>query len=241
MPEPAPDPSLEAARSQDFADSDRLLRDDVRQLGALVGEILAEQLGPGFLDEVERVRRAAIARREAGQGVEELAGVLGAPGLREAGELVRAFATYFQAINLAERVHRIRRRRDYEREGGAPQPGSLRAVLQGLRADGVDLGEIAALLPRLRIEPVFTAHPTEAVRRALLQKEQEIVACLVADIDRGRTPAERRADRERMRMALTAGWQTAEAPPARPSVSDELEHVGFYLSDVLYRVLPLRS
>ena len=86
---------------------------------------------------------------------------------------------------------------------------------------------------------MFTAHPTEAVRRALLQKEQEIVSCLVADIDRGRTPAERRADRERMRMALTAGWQTAESPPARPSVADELEHVGFYLSDVLYRVLPV--
>ena len=236
---PSSDLSHDAARAQDFADSDRLLRDDVRELGALVGEILAEQLGPGFLDEVERIRRAAIARREAGQGVEELVGVLGAPDLREAGELVRAFATYFQAINLAERVHRIRRRRDYEREGGAPQPGSLRAVLQGLRTRGVGLDEIAALLPRLRIEPVFTAHPTEAVRRALLQKEQEIVACLVADIDRGRTPAERRADRERIRMALTAGWQTAEAPPARPTVADELEHVGFYLSDVLYRVLPV--
>ena len=234
-----PQALTEEARDLDFAASDALLRDDVRQLGALVGEILAEQRGPGFLAEVERVRRAAIARREAGQGVGELASVLGAPDLREAGELVRAFATYFQAINLAERVHRIRRRRDYEREGGAPQPGSLRAVLQGLRADGVGLGEIAALLPRLRIEPVFTAHPTEAVRRALLQKEQEIVACLVADIDRGRTPAERRADRERIRMALTAGWQTAEAPPARPTVADELEHVGFYLSDVLYRVLPV--
>ena len=111
--------------------------------------------------------------------------------------------------------------------------------MQDLRAQGVGLDELAALLPRLRIEPVFTAHPTEAVRRALLQKEQEIVACLIADIDRGRTPAERRADRERIRMALTAGWQTAEAPPSRPTVADELEHVGFYLSDVLYRVLPV--
>ena len=86
---------------------------------------------------------------------------------------------------------------------------------------------------------MFTAHPTEAVRRALLEKEQEIVSSLVADIDRSRTPPERRADRERMRMALTAGWQTAEAPVERPSVADELEHVGFYLSDVLYRVLPV--
>lgn len=231
--------SPDLTRERDFAASDELLRDDVRQLGALVGEILAEQVGPAFLDEVERIRRAAIARREAGAGVDELVAALGMPDLAEAGDLVRAFATYFQAINLAERVHRIRRRRDYERDGSQPQPGSLRAVLQALRADGVGAAELAALLPRLRIEPVFTAHPTEAVRRALLQKEQEIVACLVADIDRGRTPAERRADRERVRMALTAGWQTAEAPPARPTVADELEHVGFYLSEVLYRVLPV--
>ena len=234
--EPAP---RDPGRESDFNDSDRLLRDDVRMLGALVGEILAEQVGPDFLEDVERIRRAAIRRRESGAGVEELAGEIGSVGLARAGNLVRAFATYFQAINIAERVHRIRRRRDYERDGSLPQPGSLRAVLQALRAEGVGPDEVAALLPSLCIEPVFTAHPTEAVRRALLHKEQDLVACLVADIDRGRTPSERRADRERMRMALTSGWQTAEAPPARPSVADELENVGFYLVDVLYRVLPV--
>jgi phosphoenolpyruvate carboxylase len=229
----------EPVRDLEFAPTDRLLREDVKQLGSLVGEILAEQVGPDFLAEVERTRRAAIRRREAGAKVDELANILAGVSQQRAGELVRAFATYFQAINLAERVHRIRRRRDYERDGRGPQPGSLRAVLQALRAEGVGVEEIVALLPRLRIEPVFTAHPTEAVRRELLEKEQEIISSLVADIDRGRTPTERRADRERMRMALTAGWQTAEAPVARPSVEDELEHVGFYLSDVLYRVLPV--
>jgi phosphoenolpyruvate carboxylase len=239
MPEPDAN-SEDSARAQDFTDSDRLLREDVKMLGALVGEILAEQVGPDFLDDVERLRRAAIARRASGAATDALAAELrGAGDLARASDLVRAFATYFQAINIAARVHRIRRRRDYARGGGAPQPGSLRAVLQSLRAEGVDAAALAALLQRLRIEPVFTAHPTEAVRRALLQKEQDIVGCLVADIDRGRTPAERRADRERMRMALTSGWQTAEAPAARPSVADELEHVGFYLSDVLYRVLPV--
>jgi phosphoenolpyruvate carboxylase len=239
MSTPLPETADEPLRDLEFAPTDRLLREDVKQLGSLVGEILAEQVGPDFLAEVERTRRAAIRRREAGARVDELADILAGVSQQRAGELVRAFATYFQAINLAERVHRIRRRRDYERGGRGPQPGSLRAVLQALRDEGVGAAEIAELLPRLRIEPVFTAHPTEAVRRELLEKEQEIIGSLVADIDRGRTPTERRADRERMRMALTAGWQTAEAPVARPSVEDELEHVGFYLSDVLYRVLPV--
>ena len=236
---PGAETADEPLRDLEFAPTDRLLREDVKLLGALVGEILAEQVGPDFLAEVERIRRAAITRRESGADIDALAASLAGATQQRAGELVRAFATYFQAINLAERVHRIRRRRDYERGGRGPQPGGLRAVLQRLREEGVGLDEMTALLPRLRIEPVFTAHPTEAVRRVLLEKEQEIVASLVADIDRERTPAERRADRERVRMALTAGWQTADTAPVRPSVADELEHVGFYLSDVLYRVLPV--
>ncbi|HJW47228.1 MAG TPA: phosphoenolpyruvate carboxylase [Lysobacter sp.] len=231
--------SEEPLRTVEFAPTDTLLREDVNMLGALVGEILAEQRSPEFLDEVERVRRAAIRRREANAPASELAQALQGVERDHANDLVRAFATYFQAVNVAERVHRIRRRRDYERQGAAPQPGGLRDVIGSLALQGVSLEELAALLPRLRIEPVFTAHPTEAVRRALLKKEHEIVTCLVDDIDRTRTPAERRVDRERIRLALTTSWQTAEAPPAKPSVADELQHVGFYLSEVLYRVLPV--
>jgi phosphoenolpyruvate carboxylase len=229
----------EPLRTVEFAPTDTLLREDVNMLGALVGEILAEQRSPEFLAEVERLRRTTIRRREANAPVSELAQALEGVELDHASDLVRAFATYFQAVNVAERVHRIRRRRDYERQGAAPQPGGLRDVIDGLARQGVSLEELIALLPRLHIEPVFTAHPTEAVRRALLKKEREIVTCLVDDIDRSRTPAERRVDRERIRLALTASWQTAEAPSAKPSVADEFQHVGFYLSEVLYRVLPV--
>ncbi|NUS39620.1 MAG: phosphoenolpyruvate carboxylase, partial [Lysobacter sp.] len=226
-------------RVVDFAPHDALLREDVKTVGALVGDILAEQRGPQFLAEVENLRRAAIRRRESNAPVAELADALAGVELEHAGDLVRAFATYFQAVNVAERVHRIRRRRDYERQGASRQPGGLRDVLATLAAQGVSLEEVVALLQRLRIEPVFTAHPTEAVRRALLEKERQIVTCLIDDIDRTRTPYEHRADLERMRLALTASWQTAETPPVKPSVADEFEHVGFYLSDVLYRVLPV--
>ena len=226
-------------REVDLPPTDQNLREDVNRLGALVGEILAEQRGEAFLALVERVRVAAILRREAEAHTDELAATLDGIDPETAEAVVRAFATYFNAVNLAERVHRIRRRRDYQRDARAPQPGGLVDALSKLKAEGVGADELAAQLARLRIEPVFTAHPTEAVRRALLEKEQEIVRCLVEDMDRNLTPQERRADLERMRMAFTAAWQTAESPPERPTVADELEHVGFYLSDVLYRVLPV--
>jgi len=223
----------------DFAESDTLLRDDVRRLGAMVGAMLAEQVSPDFLQQVEALRRIAIARREQGDPVDALAERLSEVALGDAEALVRAFAAYFGATNVAERVHRIRRRRDYQRTDSAAQPGSLEAVLRELRDDGVGLPELQALLPRICIEPVFTAHPTEAVRRALLLKERTIVERLVADIDRTRTPPERGADDARIRQSLTTMWQTTEVPPHKPTVADEVEHIGFYLSSVLYRVLPV--
>lgn len=229
----------EPLRDIDLPPTDVLLREDVKRLGALVGEILAEQVSPEFLDEVEALRIASIRRREAGAPIEDVAARLRELPLDRAELLVRAFHSYFQAVNLAERVHRIRRRRDYQRLGKAPQPGGLEDSLRRLRDEGVPAEQVLALLPRLRIEPVFTAHPTEAVRRALLEKESEVVRCLVGDIDRALTPQERRADLERMRLALTASWQTDENPPEKPTVADEFEHVAYYLSDVLYRVLPV--
>jgi len=234
---PSPDAPLREAL--EFAETDELLRDDVRRLGAMVGEMLAEQVSPQLLEQVEDVRRTAIARRENSEPVDDLAAHLSKVSLEDADALVRAFAAYFGAINLAERVHRIRRRRDHQRAGDAPQPGGLEAVLRGLRDDGVALEELRALLPRMLVEPVFTAHPTEAVRRALLEKERVVVERLVADIDRERTPTERRADQARIRLSLTAAWQTSEAPPLKPTVTDEVEHIGFYLANVLFRVLPV--
>ncbi len=236
---PAEAAPLESLRDIDLPPTDALLREDVKRLGALVGEILAEQVSPAFLADVEALRVAAIRRREAGAPIEALSDRLHELPLDRAELLVRAFAAYFQAVNLAERVHRIRRRRDYQRLGEAPQPGGLEDSLRQLKADGVDAATVSALIARMRVEPVFTAHPTEAVRRALLEKESEVVRCLIEDIDRNLTPQERRADIERMRLALTASWQTDETPPEKPSVADEFEHVAFYLSDVLYRVLPV--
>ncbi|MCC5793397.1 MAG: phosphoenolpyruvate carboxylase [Chromatiales bacterium] len=236
LPRPDADDSL---RTAGLPETDQLLRDDVRRLGALVGDILAEQLGEDFLAEVERVRVAAIGRRESGLRIDELVSLLADVPSARAGHLVRAFLAYFQVVNLAERVHRIRRRRDYQRVGAGAQPGGLADVLARLRHAGVTREELASLLQRLHIEPVFTAHPTEAVRRAVLDKERILARVLIDDIDRGLTPQERAAGLARIRQALTVAWQTAELPPEKPSVADEFEHVSFYLAEVLHAVLPV--
>lgn len=225
-------------RRVSFAAADEPLRDDVRRVGAIVGEMLAEQVGPAFLEQVERVRTTAIRRREDAGSFEALAALLQGLPVETAEALTRAFSTYFHAVNIAERVHRIRRRREYERDGSGPQPDGLVDVLTKLKASGVSSREILHWLGRLEVEPVFTAHPTEAVRRALLVKEQEITRCLIDEFDPSRTPHEQAADWARVRMALTAGWQTSETAAERPTVRDEFDHVGFYLSGPIYAIVP---
>jgi phosphoenolpyruvate carboxylase len=229
---------MESSREPDFLPHDGPLREDVGRLGSMVGRMLAEQGGNVFFERVEQVRTAAIRRRREGAPVTDLADSLAGLDAEHAEALARAFATYFQAVNTAERVHRIRRRRDYQRAGGAPQPESLLDVLGRLKAQGVGPEELLDWLEKLWIEPVFTAHPTEAVRRSLLEKEQAVVRSLIDNFDSARTPQERKEDDDRIYMALSSGWQTAEASPVRPTVQDEHHHVGFYLANPLYRIVP---
>jgi phosphoenolpyruvate carboxylase len=224
-------------REINFPEKDKPLREDVRVLGALVGEMLAEQESPEFLSQVEAVRRTAIERREDKAGAaQSLDDLLIGMDVAVAGRLVRAFTTYFQVVNLAEKVHRIRRRRDYLRRGEKAQPGGLLAVMRELKSHS--LLEVMGELKRLKIEPVMTAHPTESTRRTLLEKEQMILRRLVERLDPSRTPEEEAAALERIRAAVTSNWQTEMYPEQKLSVKNEMEHVLFYLTDVLYRVVP---
>src|SRR5882672_3670999 len=151
-----------------FPPKDAALRDDVHDLGALVGEILKEQGGTRLFDLVEGDRVAAIRRREgdpAGDSALRARVLDREPSAAK--ELVRAFSTWFQVVNLAEQVHRIRRRRQYFLDSAHPQPDGVEDALHSLKAQGLKLEEVLALLAGTRIEPIFTAHPTESPRRTL--------------------------------------------------------------------------
>jgi phosphoenolpyruvate carboxylase len=227
------------AREIPFEAKDLPLKADVSALGAIVGEVVREQCGEAFFDRLERVRRAAIDRREGHVwGTQALDEALGDSSAATAEDLVRAFSAYFQLVNLAEQVHRVRRRLAYEADESLPVPGSMHETLTRLRESGVTLGQVGRALSRIRLEPVFTAHPTEAVRRTLLDKEKHIARKLVERIETTQTPIETRRGLASIRAQVTAGWQTAEFASVRPSVAEEREHVLYYLGDVLYRVLP---
>jgi phosphoenolpyruvate carboxylase len=220
-------------RRQDitFEEKDQSLRDDVRTLGAMVGDLIREQNGDELFELVESARLRAIRRREGNEKPgEELKALVKNLDPRTASQLIRSFSTYFQMVNTAEKVHRIRRRRDYLRDVRIYQPGGLEDSLIKLKASGMDIEGMS-------IEPVFTAHPTEATRRTILRKEQNIVRHLVDLLNPSMTPQETAAALQNIRMLATTGWQTAEHPSEQMTVADELEHILFFMTDVLYRAV----
>jgi len=228
-------------RRQDitFEDKDQPLRQDVRILGTLVGELLKDQGGDELFDIVESARLRSIRRREEnevpGEGLAELVSNL---DLSLAMEVIRSFSTYFQMVNTAEKVHRIRRRREYLQEIGQFQPGSLEETLVKLKANGMDIQGLQDLLNRICIEPVFTAHPTEPTRRTILRKEQNIVRRLIDMLNPTMTAQETHACMQNIKLEMATGWQTDENPSEQMTVADELEHVLFFLTDVLYKAMP---
>ena len=224
-------------RRVEFPEKDLPLRQDVSLLGRLVGETLVEQHGPQLLEQVERVRKAAIGMREGEDaGAAELEKTLADLGVDEIRRIIKAFSTYLRLANLAEKVHRIRRRREYLKRGDTVQRGSLEQVLAQIAEHGAQ--DLAGAISNLRIRPVLTAHPTEAARRSFLEKEYSIIHRLVERLNPDRTPQEERQSLDRIRDAINSAWQTSAVPSVKPTVADELDNVLFYFTEVLYRVTP---
>lgn len=223
-----------------FPDKHLALREDVHQLGALVGDVLREQGGDGLYDLVEGDRVAAISHRQDVVPAEGslMMRVAGRPP-EQARDLVRAFSTWFQTVNLAERVHRIRRRREYFlTDHGRPQPGGIEDCLAQIKAQGLGLEQVLELIGQLAIEPILISHPTESTRRTQLRRQQRMAGTLLDGLNPNLDPVERRLLWERLRTEVTTGWQTEEHPRQRLTVADEREHAMFHFAEVLYRIVP---
>ncbi|HEY2073809.1 MAG TPA: phosphoenolpyruvate carboxylase, partial [Gaiellaceae bacterium] len=188
------------------------VRRDVRLLGDLLGRVLVEQEDESLLADVEHVRALARAARQGERG-DELRDAVEALPLERQASVLRAFALYFQLANVAEQHNRIRRLREYEREGRVPRE-SLAAALDEVGAADVSL------------KLVLTAHPTEAARRTVLAAHVRI-AKLLARLDDGEDVAGALA------AEITMLWQADEVRTRRPQVVDEIRNGHWFFEQSL--------
>jgi phosphoenolpyruvate carboxylase len=229
-----------ARQTVHFPIKDVALRDDVHSLGELVGEVLREQGGDALFEAVEGDRQAALNRR-AGDATAAVELTLRTRGraATEARDLVRAFSTWFQMVNMAEKVHRIRRRRQYLNESSVGQPGGIDEALLKLKSRGLQLDDVRKLLQEIWIEPVMTAHPTESKRRTILRNQKVIAELLLSRLDLPANSNEARVNWQRVRSEVTTGWQTADNSRQRLTIADEREHVLFFVVEVIYKIIPV--
>src|ERR1700746_556569 len=226
------------------------LRRDVRSLGILLGRVLVEQEGEAFFEVVERLRRLLIQHREqppAGTAAEEFeAGlmaqareIISGLSVNDAYRITKAFAIYFELTNLAETTHRKRRRRAARlQDGRSPAEGSFRGTLLRLRAAGISLPSILDSLGKIRVTPVFTAHPTEITRHTIRLKRRRIARWLERLDQVPPSRADALECESQILVEITALWQTDEIRLKKPTVRDEI-HMGLdYFPMVLFETIP---
>ena len=202
------------------------LRADVRKLGDLLGESLVRQEGQELLELVEAVRKAVKDG-----GGDELLSTL---SIDQSVQLVRAFSTYFNLANVAEQVHRARVLADARAQGGSWMAKAVDkiAAAQSAKLVGHEFSteDVTRWINELMVRPVFTAHPTEAARRSVLNKLGRVAKLL----DEPSTPAQL----TRLAETIDVLWQTDELRVGRPEPLDEAMNALYYLDDLFKLTIP---
>ena len=231
---------LEGTAQDPEQDTD--LRRDVRRVSTLLGESLVRQHGPELLAMVEQVRLLTKESKEAARGetgtgpwsandvAEQVREVLSSLPLEQATDLVRAFAFYFHLANAAEQVHRVRSLRSRSEKDG----WLAKAVTEIAEKAGTEA--LQKVVNELDVRPIFTAHPTEASRRSVLDKIRKLSDILATESEEGST-ARSRQDRK-LAEIIDQMWQTDELRKVRPTPLDEARNAIYYLRNILTDAMP---
>ena len=229
MSAPAPSGDEEGGDRVDGA-----LRDDIRLLGGLLGESLVRQAGSGLLDLVEHVRAESKAAVADSAARSRLTGVLAALDLPTGTLLGRAFLAYFHLANIAEQVHRA----DELTQRSTVAVSALERTVNDLLVANLDPTAIAAVVARLDVRPVLTAHPTESSRRSILTLRRRVATLLRQRTDARSSGADRARAQRRLAELIDLLWQTEEVRRERPTPLDEAGATLFYLDKLAQLVIP---
>ena len=213
--------------------------DDIRLLGRVLGDVIAEQAGRDVLETVEHVRTLAVEARRGDDGDDELLGAaLSGLDIPTTLHVIRAFSWFSLLSNIAQDVHQSRRRRHHRSIGSPPQEGTITHALDVAQAAGCQPDDLVTLLQTVEVSPVFTAHPTEVRRKTILDTQRRIAAMLG---QRGRLqldPIEQTEWEAELRMHVLTLWQTALLRLSKLRVRDEIDDALRYYQLTLLKEVP---
>ena len=219
---------------------DKNLRSRVRLFGNLLGEVLREQAGEGILYAVEELRKGYIRLRkdESEKLRKRLSRLIDSLTPNELTNVIRAFNLYFSLVNIAEESFQHRARRLLARKHGPLWYGSFTQTLQEFHDEGVDLQQIQTLLNHTLYMPVFTAHPTEAIRRTVMYALRHIFITSEKLDDRRISRYEREEIRQEIKQQIQVLWKTDEVRVNKPAVEDEIRNGLYFFHESLFEAVP---
>ncbi|KNY07570.1 phosphoenolpyruvate carboxylase [Microbacterium sp. GCS4] len=216
------------------------MRSDVRMLGALLGQVLRESGGDELFADVERLRLATIQAydEETSDAFERAASIAESFSIERADEVARAFTCYFHLVNLAEEHQRVRVLRERAGQPGREDAADTVASAYARLKSEIGDDEARRRLEGLRFHPVFTAHPTEARRRAVSSSIRRLSELLTQHDAASENGAEQHRARRRMLEEIDTLWRTAPLRAQKPSPTDEVRTVMSVFDETLFTTVP---
>jgi phosphoenolpyruvate carboxylase len=225
-------------RTQVGREATEPMREDIRLLGAILGDTVREQNGEEVFDLVERARVESFRVRRSEIDRAELARMFDGIDIHQAIPVIRAFTHFALLANVAEDIHRERRRAAHVAAGEPPQNSSLAATYLKLDSAELDSGTVAEALTGALVSPVITAHPTETRRRTVFDTQHRITELMRLRLHgHSQTEDGRDIERELRRHILTL-WQTALIRLSRLKIQDEIETGLRYYPAAFFEVIP---
>jgi phosphoenolpyruvate carboxylase len=214
------------------------MRAEIRLLGTILGDTVREQNGDEVFDLVERARVESFRVRRSEIDRAEMSAMFDGIDIHLAIPIIRAFSHFALLANVAEDIHRERRRAIHVDAGEPPQDSSLAAAYAKLDLAELDSATVAEALKGALVSPVITAHPTETRRRTVFVTQHRITGLMRLHAE-GHTQTDdgRNIDLELRRQVLTL-WQTALIRLSRLQITDEIDVALRYYPAALFEVIP---
>lgn len=218
------------------------LSEAIKLLGDTLGEVIIEHEGVRAFNDVETIRslakgiRTAPSQDEAQRMIESIRSM----DLNQLNHIIRAFTTYFHLVNEAEKseIIRVNQEREVKATKDIPKKESITHAIYLLKEQGLTAKEVQSILDKLNIQPVFTAHPTEAKQIEMIETLNNI-STKVHEYKQGmHGPMDEKRFKDEIKQMVTVLWLSPGTRSEKPTPIEEAENTLYFMLESIFQVVP---